>query len=130
MPDCAVIPVLAYPDVSAAVAWLTDAFGFRLRWQAENHRAQLAVGDGCVVVRDGGTANTEGNADAVMIRVDDVDAHHDRACAHGVEVVSPPTSYPYGERQYTAVDLAGRQWAFSGTIDDVAPESWGGRTET
>ena len=29
-------------------------------------------------------------------------------------------------RQYTAEDLAGHQWTFSQTLDDVAPEAWGG----
>src|SRR4051812_15871728 len=28
-PSPTVVPVLVYPDVAAAVAWLTDAFGFR-----------------------------------------------------------------------------------------------------
>jgi uncharacterized glyoxalase superfamily protein PhnB len=37
-----------------------------------------------------------------------------------------PTDFEYGERQYTAEDPAGHQWTFSQTLDDVAPESWGG----
>jgi uncharacterized glyoxalase superfamily protein PhnB len=128
MPDCAVIPVLTYPGVSAAVAWLTTTFGFRLRWQAENHRAQLAIGDGCVAIHEGGPATPQNAADSIMIRVDDVDAHYEQAVGHGVEIVSPLTTYPYGERQYTAIDLAGRYWTFSGTVEDVQPESWGGRS--
>jgi uncharacterized glyoxalase superfamily protein PhnB len=128
MPDCAVIPVLAYPDVSAAVAWLTTAFGFEIRWQAESHRAQLAVGDGCVAIHEGGRAASGGATDSIMVRVDDVDAHQNQALGHGAAIVSPPMNYPYGERQYTAVDLAGRYWVFSETVDDVPPESWGGRS--
>jgi uncharacterized glyoxalase superfamily protein PhnB len=46
-PSATVIPVLVYPDVRAAVAWLTDAFGFRERVRiGEGHRAQLARGGG------------------------------------------------------------------------------------
>jgi hypothetical protein len=37
-----------------------------------------------------------------------------------------PTDFEYGERQYTAEDLAGHQWTFSETLADVAPEEWGG----
>jgi hypothetical protein len=32
----------------------------------------------------------------------------------------------YGERQYTAQDLAGHQWTFSETLADVDPGTWGG----
>ncbi len=32
----------------------------------------------------------------------------------------------YGERQYTAEDLAGHRRTFSETLDDVDPQSWGG----
>jgi hypothetical protein len=45
MPDDVLVPVLAYPSVTEAVAWLTRAFGFTLRWQIEEHRAQLGVGE-------------------------------------------------------------------------------------
>jgi uncharacterized glyoxalase superfamily protein PhnB len=60
------------------------------------------------------------------VRVEDADAHHDRAVAHGARVVSPPTDYPYGERQYTALDLGGHHWTFSESIADVDPADWGG----
>ena len=31
-----------------------------------------------------------------------------------------PTDFEYGERQYSAEDLAGHQWTFSETLADVA----------
>jgi len=44
-----VIPVLIYPDVREAVAWLSAAFGFVERIRiGEHRRAQLQVGDGAV----------------------------------------------------------------------------------
>jgi hypothetical protein len=52
MPASTVIPVLAYNDVAAAVDWLCLTFGFRERWRAGSHRAQLAVGDGAVAVTE------------------------------------------------------------------------------
>jgi uncharacterized glyoxalase superfamily protein PhnB len=48
-----VIPVLIYPDVREAVAWLSGAFGFVERARiGENHRAQLGVGNGAVIIGD------------------------------------------------------------------------------
>ena len=38
----------------------------------------------------------------------------------------PPTDFPYGERQYTAIDYSGRAWTFSESIADVDPRDWGG----
>jgi hypothetical protein len=53
VPDATVIPVLIYPDVRAAVAWLTDVFGFVERVRiGDNHRSQLRFGDGAVIVAD------------------------------------------------------------------------------
>src|SRR5205085_11920161 len=53
-PPVTVTPVLIYPDVRAAVAWLESAFGFEERVRiGEAHRAQLRVGaDGAVIVAD------------------------------------------------------------------------------
>ena len=47
IPAATVIPVLIYPDVRAAVAWLEEAFGFLERVQiGEDHRAQLSSATG------------------------------------------------------------------------------------
>lgn len=53
-PPVTVTPVLAYPDVHAAVAWLGAASGFQERVRiGDAHRAQLSIGeDGAVVVAD------------------------------------------------------------------------------
>ena len=128
IPKATVIPVLAYPDVAEAVAWLTEAFGFRERLRIGTHRAQLVVGDGAVIVTDRrrGSAQSDLGADSVLVRVEDADAHHDRAVASGATIIDPPTDYPYGERQYTAEDPAGHRWTFSESIADVDPSDWGG----
>ena len=123
MPESTVIPVLAYDDVAEAVVWLCETFGFSERWRAGSHRAQLAVGDGCVAVTEAGSRATKAN---VMVRIEDVDAHYERALERGAEITAPPTDYVYGERQYNAVDLGGHHWTFSQSIVDVAPEDWGG----
>jgi uncharacterized glyoxalase superfamily protein PhnB len=64
----------------------------------------------------------------VMVRVEDVDAHHAHARQRGARILQPREDFPYGERQYGAEDAAGHRWTFSQTIADVAPEDWGGQT--
>jgi uncharacterized glyoxalase superfamily protein PhnB len=131
IPSATVIPVLIYPDVRAAVAWLTEAFGFSERVQiGEDHRSQLRFGDGAVIVgdvrHDRVPPRPGESTHSVMVRVEDAKAHCERARAHGAEILMEPTDFEYGERQYTAADLAGHQWTFSETLADVHPEEWGG----
>jgi len=128
MPASTVIPELAYPDVRAAADWLCRAFGFRPRLLMGGHRAQLSIGDGAMVVTEQqGTPSPEASpSHAVMVRVADVDAHYAAATAAGARVHGPPVTYPYGERQYTAVDPAGHRWTFSQSVADIDPASWGG----
>lgn len=133
IPAATVIPVLIYPDVRDAVAWLCAAFGFEERVQiGENHRSQLKIGDGAVIlgdVRSDRRPPRESEVThSVMVRVEDARAHCDKARKNGARIIDELTDFPYGERQYTAVDLAGHQWTFSETIEDVAPETWGGTT--
>ena len=114
-------------DVGEAADWLCNAFGFRVRLRIGNHRAQLVYGAGAVIV----TQLSEGAADgrpahSVLMRVEDADAHHERAVTAGAAIGRPPTDYPYGERQYTAMDLGGHRWTFSQSIADVDPADWGG----
>ena len=125
------IPVLIYPDVRAAVSWLSEAFGFVERIRiGEDHRSQLSFGDGAVIIGDVRNERRPPRAGevthSVMVRVDDVDAHCERARAHGARILMEPTDFEYGERQYAAEDPAGHHWTFSETIADVAPEAWGG----
>ena len=119
VPEATVIPELPYRDVREAVDWLTRAFGLDERLQIGDHRAQLVYG--AVIAIQG---NAPGST--LLVRVDDADAHHARAAAAGAAIMSEPEDYPYGERQYSAVDLGGHRWTFSQSIDDVDPAIWGG----
>ncbi|MCZ4102718.1 MULTISPECIES: VOC family protein [Streptomyces] len=135
IPAATVVPVLIYPDVRAAVGWLGAAFGFVERVRiGEDHRAQLAFGEGAVIVGDVRQDRRPPRAGevthAVMVRVEDVRAHCERARAAGARIVMEPTDFEYGERQYAVEDPAGHQWTFSQTLADVAPEEWGGKTVT
>lgn len=132
IPQAVVIPVLAYPDVNEAAAWLCDAFGFRVRLRIGDHRVQLNVGEGAVIVRemrdDEEGSGALGVGHSITIRVEDVDAHCLRAREHGVQITQNPVTHPYGERQYNARDFAGHSWTFSQSVADVRPEEWGGTT--
>ena len=110
VPAATVIPVLIYPDVREAVAWLTAAFGFveRLRI-GENHRSQLRFGDGAVIVAEPGGYHRPPSraavAQYVMVRVPDARSHCERARAHGAVILAEPGGLDmYGERQYGAPD--------------------------
>jgi uncharacterized glyoxalase superfamily protein PhnB len=124
VPPSTVIPVLVYPDPGAAAEWLCAAFGFAIRLRIGNHRIQLKFGDGCLVVRDGNA--TAHDAHSVLVRVTDARAHCEQARRAGARIVSEPTDYPFGERQYSALDFAGHRWTFTQSIADVVPEDWGG----
>jgi uncharacterized glyoxalase superfamily protein PhnB len=131
IPRAPVVPVLTYPDVRAAVAWLTGAFGFVERLKiGDDHRSQVHAGEGAVIigdVRGERRPPRPGEVTAsVMVRVEDVDAHCERARAYGARILMEPTDFMFGERQYTAEDLAGHHWTFSETRADVHPDEWGG----
>jgi uncharacterized glyoxalase superfamily protein PhnB len=133
IPSPTVIPVLTYPDVREAVAWLTASFGFAERVRiGEAHRAQMSIGDAAVIIA--GTGGDRRAPDpavktcSITVRVVDVQAQRDRAAERGGTILMEPTDFQFGERQCTVLDPFGHHWTFSQTIADVAPEEWGGAT--
>ncbi|HEY4342519.1 MAG TPA: VOC family protein [Steroidobacteraceae bacterium] len=131
IPPCSVIPELGYPNVSRAINWLCGAFGFDLRLRVAHHRAQLNVGAGAIVVKE--LAQNEApltgagwRTHAIMVRIADVEDHYANALGYGVRILREPADYPFGERQYTCLDLGDHAWTFSQTIADASPEGWGG----
>jgi uncharacterized glyoxalase superfamily protein PhnB len=133
-PPVTVTPVLIYPDVRAAVAWLQSAFGFEERVRVgEGHRAQLRVGsDGALIVADIRGEQVPPHAGIVThiikVRVPDVDAAFARARDSGASVLQEPTTYEYGERSCMVEDMGGHRWELTQTVRDVEPEEWGGIT--
>ena len=134
VPPPTVVPILVYPDVRAAVTFLTSAFGFVERTRiGEAHRAQLAVGtDGAVIVADVRGEQPPPGSDEVThlvrVRVADVNAAFARARDHGATVLEEPVDREYGERDCTLADLAGPRWQLAETVADVAPEEFGCKT--
>jgi len=133
-PPATITPVLVYPDVRAAVAWLEAAFGFEERVRiGDAHRAQMRVGtDGAIVVADvrrDQVAPARGVVtQLIKVRVPDVDAAFARSREHGARVVDELQTYEYGERSGVVEDLAGHRWELTQTVRDTKPEEWGGIT--
>ena len=100
----------------------------------DDHRSQLSVGDGAVIVgdvrHDRRPPRPGESTHSVLVRVEDANAHCERARKHGARILMEPTDFEYGERQYAAQDPSGHHWTFSETLEDVAPEAWGGITRS
>jgi uncharacterized glyoxalase superfamily protein PhnB len=123
-----VIPVVAYPEVIVAVAWLEAAFGFRVRLRIGDHRTQMWFGSSCLIVGETGADDKWATKSSVMLRVSNVDAVCARAQQQGAQVVHAPAKHVYGEYQATLRDFAGHIWTLTQTVEDVDPAVWGGET--
>ena len=135
-PRATAVPVLVYEDVAKAIAWLCEAFGFMERLRAAGpdgmvSHAQLTVAEGAIMLgRQGGEFRPPRPNEVsqyVVVHVENVDAHFERARRSGARILKAPSDMPFGERQYTAEDPGGHRWTFSQSIADVAPEAWGAR---
>ena len=134
-PAATVVPVLVYEDAGRAIEWLCAAFGFaerlRAEWNGVVAHAQLVVGDGAIMLgRQGGPYHAPRPGEVnqyVLVHVEDLRAHFERAERCGARIVEPMSSQPFGERQYTAEDPEGHRWTFSQHEADVAPQEWGAK---
>jgi uncharacterized glyoxalase superfamily protein PhnB len=130
-----VIPMLAYEDGPAALGWLVKAFGFRERMRLTDEdgtlgHGELELGDGVVMLatptpdyqgprrhREACEAARKWSEvpwviDGVLVHVDDVDAHFERAKEAGATILTEPKDTANG-RLYRAEDLEGHRWMFS-----------------
>jgi PhnB protein len=142
MPDALprVIPMLSYEDCAAAADWLSEAFGFREteRYQDDDGRVThvtLRNGDGAVMIgwpsadyesprHHAETCEAASRwlsvpyvVDGVLVRVDDVDAHCERARRAGARILSEPEDQSFGDRHYRVEDLEGHRWMFAQPIE-------------
>lgn len=124
---------LFYPDPRAAIDWLTRAFGFEVRLLVEGdggaiEHSELTFGEGLIMV--GGTKREKFsyrrpptevngvNTQNLMVYVDDIEAHCQRARAAGAVVTQEIQTHDYGEdywvdRSYECRDIGGHHWWFS-----------------
>lgn len=138
-----IYPMIAYEDTAAALGWLAKAFGFIERGDrfvmddGTIGHAEMDVGGGQVIMvatpnRDyqspkrhretcEAAARWQDNPwviDGLLISVDDLDAHHERAVQAGAQVIRAIEDGPDG-RLYTAEDLEGHRWMFQEARSDL-----------
>lgn len=135
---------LFYEDARSAIDWLVRAFGFELQLKVDGEdgsivHSQLSYGEALIMVGEGGAhrppkfgvtmrapATVAGaNTQSLMLFVDDVDAHCERARAAGATIVAEPTLHDYGpeywaDRSYGALDPGGHLWWFTQRVRDPA----------
>ena len=110
----------------------------RLKVLTDDGRVQhseLVYGEGVIMVGQAGKSADPGritrspqslggaNTQAIMVYVDDVDAHCARARAAGARIDHEPSVHDYGEeywadRSYGARDLEQHQWWFTQRVRD------------
>ena len=114
-------PYLYYEDGPAAMDWLAKAFGFRERMRVEEEggvirHAEMELGDAVIMLGTPEGHKSPAHLGQVTVgmylRVDDVDAHFERAKTAGAEIDFEPTDQTYGDRSYGARDPEGHQWWF------------------
>jgi uncharacterized glyoxalase superfamily protein PhnB len=116
-----IFPVLRYTDARASIDWLVRVFGFDTVVCYDGPdgtvaHAEIRCGVGIVGISSAGPPQEDNPwsyvRSGVYVRVDDPDAHHDRAKAAGAEIVMPLRDMHYGSRDYSARDIDGHLWGF------------------
>ncbi|WP_113701122.1 VOC family protein [Nonomuraea lactucae] len=107
-----VYALVRYPDCSAAIDFLTAAFGFRPHevskdGQGQVNHAELLVENDMIMLGRG-----KPGGPGVYIAVADPDAHLARAEAAGAEITMGLVDQPYGSREYACKDPFGNLWYF------------------
>lgn len=112
-----VSPYLYYGEHAAdALDWLARVFGFgpSTRYVDDAgavHEGHIMVGDTPVMVSSGSPDAGHGQGLLLIVRLDDVDAHHHSTVAAGV-TADPPVDKSYGPRVYDVTDPWGYRWSF------------------
>ena len=124
-----------YQDASKAIDWLCKAFGFEVRLKVEGEggkieHSELVFGEGVIMVSEESRGQDKGRPAkspksiggavtmGIMIYVDDVNAHCERARSAGGKITYEPKVTDYGEdywadRSYECQDLEGHRWWFA-----------------
>ena len=118
---------LIYDDAKAAIDWLCNAFGFEVRLLVETGdgglaHSEIVYGESVLMVAQAGSRPhyksnkpDAGSTHSLMLYVDDLDAHIQRARKAGAVITVEPQVSDYGadywsDRSYGAVDCGGHHW--------------------
>lgn len=123
----AITPYLYYQDVAGALTFLAKAFGFR-RFGAKvtapdgsiTH-AVMKLGEDVIMMGDPGSTYRNPRrlgqpTQSLVVIVDDVDKHYERARKRGAVILQEPMDTPFGQRRYGATDPEGHEWYFAQEI--------------
>ncbi|NMN99859.1 glyoxalase [Gordonia sp. TBRC 11910] len=135
MDDNVFTSAVFYRDQKAALAWLSEAFGFETTMAIEgppdspemSHYEMAAPSGGRIMI--GGQwadwtrspAGLDGaNTQSVHVMLaSGLDAHCERARAAGAVIAAEPAEQFYGDRIYRAIDPEGHCWTFAQHVRDV-----------
>jgi PhnB protein len=129
-----VIPMIAYEDGPKAMDWLSEAFGFRERARLVAAdgllgHGEMETGAGLIMLATPSAdyrspkshretceqaakwSSVPFIVDGVLVYVEDVTAHHERARKAGATILSELEDSSDGKR-YRAEDLEGHRWMF------------------
>ena len=124
-----VIPVLTYQDIAAAHDFLVQAFGFTAGGVDRSSdgiavHGEVRAGDMSIWLHRVTAEHQLASPAAIdvansglVVQVDDVDAHYERARSAGAQIDSGPVDQPYGQREYGARDPEGHRWWFMMPLD-------------
>jgi len=120
-----IIPYLFYADVAAALEFLTAAFGFesRLVHKEPGGNAVVMMGPAQAQFGFASPRTLPALHSGIVVYVDDVDAHCQRARTAGATIEREPADQEYGVREYTARDREGNQWFFWSALGDAQREA-------
>jgi uncharacterized glyoxalase superfamily protein PhnB len=122
-----ITPYLLYEDATAAVDFLSQAFGFEETGRNTSSdgrvtHAEMRLGSGEIHLgqpsRPSSPRSYGGTSVLLYVYVDDVDHHCARARAAGAEIVDEPADQEYGERRYHCHDPEGHSWYFAQQLRD------------
>ncbi len=129
-----IVPALSYDDAPAMIEFLCRAFGFVERFRLDmpdgsiGHASLVSGEDELTLASaypEGGLGGPSGLPHlhaSVMVYVDDVDAHYERALAEGATILQEPEDQFYGDRVYRAADPEGGRWWFHQELQQVTSE--------
>ncbi|MET1413896.1 VOC family protein [Roseibium sp. HPY-6] len=102
----AVYPTFAAPDIEDTCNWYVDKLGFTIRflWGDPPTHGAILLGGACVHFWKGAP---QLNENWLYFDIDDLDAMYQRARENAVEISREPETYPWGMREFNAVDLNG-----------------------
>ncbi len=107
----AVYPTLAVSDVKDTCSWYVEKLDFSLRflWSEPPTHGAIVLGEACIHFWQGTPQLGE---NWLYFDINNVDEMYAKAESNSVEISKPPQDYPWGMREFNAVDLNGYKIRF------------------